>query len=257
MPEGDNVHRHQDEFRPLLVGVALEKVWLRGLEQPALRGKKVLSVDARGKHLLIGLEGGWTIRVHLGIAGSWKRLPRGQLSPSQTKWSHLTLATESVALVCKAKQAEILRSAFLREHRALAALGPDLCGEAPDLDEVVRRARASSHTTLADLLLDQKVAAGLGNVYKSELLFIHKLSPFVPPSSVDDATLRKVYEEGARLLRANVGPGPRVTRPGGRHWVFGRARSPCFTCGATILVSYEGDSVRRTFYCPRCQEVAQ
>jgi endonuclease-8 len=265
VPEGDNIHRHQREFSSLLVGAPLDRVWVRGLEQPALRGRVVESVEAHGKHLLIGIAGGITVRVHLGIAGFWRRLGRDRLAPWQVAKSPLVLVSGAEALVCgRAKQVELLKTAFLRDHRALAALGPDLLGETVDFDDILRRARTRGAWPLAELLLSQSVASGLGNVYKSELCFLHRLSPFRRVDSLDDATLRTIYEDARRLLASNLGPGPRTTtadrsrgwlppRGRGRHYVYDRARRPCYVCGTPIVVRLTGREPRRTFYCPTCQ----
>lgn len=267
MPEGDNIHRHEAELRPLLVGEPLERAFIRGLLQPALKGRRIEAIAARGKHLLLTVEGGVTLRVHLGIAGYWRRVDPTQLGGWQIARAPLVLVTRTIALVCgRARAVEVLRTAFVHEQRALAALGPDLLGEAVDLEEVLRRARRPEHRgqSLAELLLDQRVASGLGNVYKSELCFLHRVSPFRAADTVDDATLRAIYDDGRRLLAANVGPWPRTTtadrsrgflpaRGRGRYHVFGRARRPCPSCGTPIELRMFGRDPRRTYFCPRCQ----
>src|SRR6185295_1051578 len=109
--------------------------------------------------------------------------------------------------LCKAREIEWTRARFAAGTRAIARLGPDLLGEAPDLEAIVARARQPEHAArpIGELLLDQSVAAGLGNVYKCELLFLHGLDPWTRVDAVSDETLRALYDDGVRWMRANVG----------------------------------------------------
>src|SRR6185437_3207548 len=126
------------------------------------------------------------------------------------------------------------------------------CTEDADLEEVVRRLSAADPTqTIGDALLDQRVAAGIGNVYKSEVCWAERVSPFVPIGSLDDATRRRIYETARRHLTSNLGTGRRATYGRGLA-VYGKARWPCPRCRATI-VSRRDASGRTTSWCPRCQ----
>lgn len=150
-----------------------------------------------------------------------------------------------------------------RAFRATRRLGPDLLAPLVDLPEIVRRARTSSHQTLAEVLLDQRVAAGVGNVIKSEVLFLAKLSPFARPGRLEAEAWRSVYSIAAKILgRNSTLAGPR--RRGGRNttgrlqpsaelWVYGRAGRPCRVCGASIEGARSTPAGRSTYWCPRCQ----
>jgi endonuclease-8 len=167
--------------------------------------------------------------------------------------------------LCQARTLEWSRARFAASARALTRLGPDLLGDAPDLDAVVRRARAAEHAArpIGELLLDQAIAAGLGNVYKCELLFLHRLNPWTRVDALDDATLRALFTDGIKWLRANVGRtrtttadlsrGELPARGRGRLWVYGRWRRACHRCGTAIALRRQRPSLRPTYWCPRCQ----
>jgi endonuclease-8 len=104
--------------------------------------------------------------------------------------------------------------------------------------------------------VDQTALAGLGNVYKSEVLFLCGVSPFARVRDLDDATLDRLVEEAGGLLRRNLGPGPRRTTSAlapGRLWVYRRSGQPCRKCGAAIERAVQGEQARSTYFCPACQ----
>ena len=267
MPEGDNIHAHAAEFSARLVGEPLTAVWSRGVDLRALRGRHLSSAEAIGKNLILAFDDGSAVRVHLGIAGWWRRAAH----PSTTRLAQAELALVSAggAWLCKARAIEWTRARLARGSRALAQLGPDLLGDdAPDLDAIVARARRPELAArpMGELLLSQAVAAGLGNVYKCELLFLHHIHPWTRVDSVDDAALRALYADGVRWMLANVGRprtttadlsrGERPARGRGRFWVYGRWRRPCYLCGATIEQRRQGPGLRPTYFCPRCQPIS-
>jgi endonuclease-8 len=139
-----------------------------------------------------------------------------------------------------------------RATRMLEHLGPDLCAAEFDVDAVLTRlASVPADTELGAVLLDQRVAAGIGNVYKSEVCWAERVSPFTPIGSLDAATRHRIYETARRQLTSNLGAGARTTHGRGLA-VYGRARRPCPRCRATI-VSRRDQSTRVTYWCPRCQ----
>jgi endonuclease-8 len=263
MPEGDNIHAHARELAPLLVGRPLTAVFSRGVEMRGLRGRAVSDVTAHGKHLVIAFDEGSAVRVHLGIAGGWRRLVRAS-TPALAQAS-LALVTAEVTLVADARTIEWTRARLAAGGHALRRLGPDLLGDAPDLDDVLVRARRPEHSArpIGELLIDQSVASGLGNVYKCELLFLHGVHPWTRVDALDDATLRALFADGVRYLRANVGRartltadqsrGQRPMRGRGRYWVYDRWRRACYRCGTAIEQRRMGPGLRPTFFCPRCQ----
>jgi endonuclease-8 len=266
MPEGDNVHAHAATLAQLLVGAPLRAVFSRGVDVRALRGRRVSAVDAVGKHLVLRFDDGAAVRVHLGLSGGWRRV--GHATTEAMARADLALATEAVTLLGRARQVEWTRARLAAGTRALGRLGPDLLAEQPDLEAVVARARRPELAArpLGELLLDQSVAAGLGNIYKCELLFLHGLDPWARVDAVSDDALRALYADARRWLRANVGRprtttadvsrGDRPARGRGRLWVYGRWHRPCYRCGTPIAQRRQGPSRRPTWFCPRCQPSA-
>src|SRR5581483_2478280 len=153
--------------------------------------------------------------------------------------------------------AEFLTAAQLARHDQLNALGPDLLGEPFDAAEALRRLRAQGSAPIADVLLMQRVVAGLGNVFKSEILFLAGVYPFTPTAALTDAQLGRLLELARKVMAVSVRVGRRTTRssldPSARLWVYGRAHRPCRRCGTPIRARKTGDDARITYWCPRCQ----
>jgi endonuclease-8 len=261
MPEGDTIHKVAAAMRPRLEGLPLSRAWARDVALPPLAGCRVERVDALGKHLVVSLAGGHSIRAHLGMHGSWHRYPVGKPWKRAERQASLVLATSADEFVCfNARDVECLRTAGIRNSNFVARLGPDLIADAPALGELVRRTRefAGADMLIADALLDQRLACGVGNVYKSEVLFLTRCNPWTPLSAVDDERLEGMWRLAARLLRANLGGGRRVTREiadgRGRLWVYGRSGLACLGCGrARVAGRRMGVNHRSTYWCPRCQ----
>ena len=262
MPEGDTVHRIARVLGRELTGRPLDRVELhdRG-EIPELAGRAVDGVEARGKHMLVHLAGGWSLRVHLGMHGRWTR--RHVREPRPRDPTVILVAGDSAWICDRAYRAETLRTAALRTHPRLARLGPDLLADPPDIDAAVRRAAhpAWAGREIGDLLLDQRVAAGIGNVYKSEVLFECRVHPRTPVGDLGPETLRALYDKAAHLMRLNLLTRRRTAVPlhrrptpsAQRLWVYGRAGKPCLDCRTPIQRFLQGDMARSTYFCPSCQ----
>jgi endonuclease-8 len=132
---------------------------------------------------------------------------------------------------------------------AVAHLGPDILGEPFDLQHVLNRARQSSRPTIGELLLDQRVCAGIGNIYKCESLWLHRVDPWKLPLEIDDDTLRRLYLTARDLMRRNLMTPIRAQR----HVVHAHGGRPCPRCGSPIQVKAQGEQARLTYFCPRCQ----
>jgi len=233
------------------VRVELARPSRSGLRPPG-PGTMVEAVEAQGKHLLIRFEGGIVLRTHLRMNGSWRLYRPGE------RWHrprHRMRALVSVAgrdAVCF--DAPVVE---LERRPATGHLGPDLTGPDPDLERCVVRlgTLVDPATPVADALLDQRIACGVGNVFKSEVCFACGVDPVTPVGALDPATRAALVATAARLLRANLGPGPRTTVRGGPGAlaVYGRAGRPCRRCGARIRVQRLGVHARATFWCPTCQ----
>lgn len=254
MPEGDSVAGHAELLRPVLVGRRVEAV---SGTAPSVRvnssrilDANVVAVRTVGKHLVVDLSTGYSIRVHLGMPGRWRVSGLGSTPGGSAR---LVLTTASHHAACySAPTIEVDRTPSIDAH--LARLGPDLLGDF-DAGEFIRRARLVPDGPVAELLLNQRVLAGVGNVYKSEVLFLEGLNPATAVSTLDDETLASLAGRAERLLSANVGSGPRSTTgrrgPGRELWVYGRGGRPCRRCGSSIAQDSSGDRV--TYWCPTCQ----
>src|SRR5688500_2706387 len=198
MPEGDNVRQVARVLGGELPGRRLDLVALKDLGvQPDLAGRRVESVQPLGKHMFVHLEGGWSLRVHLGMHGTWTRLhARERLPRSPT----LVLVSGDTAWVCsRAYRAEAIRTGALRAHPRLARLGPDLLAEPAPIAEAVARALTPGYANreIGDLVMDQRVAAGIGNIYKSETLFECRVHPRARIHQLGEDGVRRVYEKTA------------------------------------------------------------
>lgn len=259
VPEGDTIHRTAARLRPVLEGKTVASFQAARLIGPGpAAGTTISGVEAKGKFLLVHFDDSTTLETHMKMTGSWHIYRRGERWRRSAGSARAVIETEEgwLAVCFSAPHVKLLAPnsgvASGTDH-----LGPDLCDEAPDLDEAVRRfATVDPATPLAVALLDQRVCCGVGNVYKSEVLSALGLHPAAPVSSVDGPTLAAVVDTAHRLLRANLGSGPRVTvtvdgRPGLA--VYGRRGQPCISCGTPIVSAVHGEHARSTFWCPTCQ----
>ena len=253
MPEGDTIHRTAARLGPALTGRRLLAFaaprWSGPTPEP---GETVDAVRAVGKHLLVDFAGGLTLRTHLRMSGRWDLYPTGAPWRRPARSARVVIEVPEWVAVCFAAPDVVLSR---RDRVAVGHLGPDLCDPDPDLGAVVARARsrADAATTVGELLLDQRVAGGIGNVFKSDTLWLERLDPRTPVVELDPDRLATVYGVAHRLLRANLGRGPRRTVPEGLA-VYGRAGRPCRRCGTPIERIVQGRSLpRSTYWCPGCQ----
>ncbi len=264
MPEGDTIHKIANYLAPKLASQLLVNVRMADpLAAEKCRRQRIDSVYARGKHLFVSLHNGTVLRSHLGMYGSWHRYAKGEPWRKPRSQASLVLETETDDYVCfNAKEVELVSEQSVRERIVHTRLGPDLIADAVDIASIVKRARdiLEPDALLADALLDQRIAAGIGNVYKSEVMFMERLSPSLTLADISDESLARCFETAATLLRNNLGGGKRVTRDegdgAGRLWVYGRTGLPCHECAEPIVSRRFGRHHRGTFWCPRCQEQA-
>ncbi|MDP8903779.1 MAG: formamidopyrimidine DNA glycosylase [Chloroflexota bacterium] len=259
MPEGDNLARIADVLRASLLERTISRVGGRaGDRLQRLLGERVSSVEARGKHLLIGFAGGLTLHTHLGLHGSWHRYRSGERWRRPATRAAVVIETAGAVAVCfDPTTVELLETRALAVHPVLSRLGPDAAADQFDADAAVLRLRQPSRARMpiGDALLDQTVLAGVGNVYRSELCFIERVNPLAPVGTLDDATLRRLVERASALLRANLAGGRRVTTPAGTAgdlYVYGRTGRPCRRCGTAVTGAMTVGR-RRAYWCPRCQ----
>ena len=259
MPEGDVVWRAARQLHAALAGQTLTCSDFRvpRFATANLAGREVAEAVSRGKHLLIRVGGNVTIHTHLRMDGSWRIAPSqpARYAPRDHR-IRLILANEQwQAIGYQLGIVEVLRTD--REDQAVGHLGPDLLGEDWDPAEARRRLVADPARPIGEALLDQSCLAGIGNLYKSEALFIARVSPWHPTGEVAD--LAALVEIARQLLDANKEHVAQVTTGnparGRENWVYRRPGRPCRRCGTAIKAGEQGPATaeRVTFWCPRCQ----
>ena len=259
MPEGDTVWLAAQRLHAALSGDVLVRSDFRvpQLATVDLSGRTVREVLPRGKHLLTRLSGGLTLHTHFRMDGSWHLYRPGDRWTGGPEWQvRALLETASwQAVGYRLPVVELLDTGD--EDRAVGHLGPDVLGEDWDRAEAVRRLAAEPDREIGLALLDQRNLAGLGNLYRCEVLFLRGLTPWVRVADVPD--LPGLVGTSRRLLLANRGRWEQSTtgslRAGEMHWVFERSGRPCRRCGTRILVAEQGRApyARLTYWCPRCQ----
>ena len=269
MPEGDTLFRTAAGLRPYLVGRTVSAARTNGpgpVPQVArIVGHEIAAVEALGKNLLIRFDNGLEIRTHLRMNGSWHRYRPGERWRRPPSRARLVIEVPGAVAVCfDAPVVELLERRAEAEHPSLGRLGPDLLAPGFDPDEAVRRLRdpARATTAIGQALIDQRALAGIGNVYKNEILWIDRVSPFTAVGDLPDEALGRLVATARRLLLANVtahrGP-ERVTTSGDRGapgpvYVYGRTGRPCRRCRTPIASTHQGGDIpRTTYWCPTCQ----
>ena len=252
MPEGDSIRHVAARLGPVLVGAALHSFEAPRLKGPRPRiGTMIDAVDAVGKHLVIRFGDGVHLRVHLGMTGSWHLYRVGERRRVPGRLVRLVVGTDRWTAVCI--QAPTVSSSR-RAEDGIDHLGPDLSDDDADIDaalELMAR-RCDDRVQVADALLDQRIACGVGNVYKSEVCNACGVDPFVPVRELSPARRRDLIETAHRFLLANRTPGPRRTVPGGVA-VYDRVSAGCRRCGGPVRSAPQGPDRRVTYWCTRCQ----
>jgi endonuclease VIII len=257
VPEGDSLYRAAERLQPL-VGDRVEvetphprAAALRLAER--LDGLRLERVEAAGKNLLLTFEGGLVLRSHLRMSGRWQLRARGGEGGGEEGGEHragrpwlVLRGPEHEAVLWNGSVLELGAAGF---DRALAArLGPDVLADPPDLDAIVARLRGQRPSArLGDALLDQRLVAGIGNLWKAEGLWRARLSPWLPLAAVSDDELRGLLAGTAALMRGAV----RGARPAPQ--VYRRTGRPCRRCGTVIRSRGQGDENRTAYWCPGCQ----
>jgi endonuclease-8 len=259
MPEGDTVwltaHRLDAALRQRALTVAELRV--PRLATVDLRGDTVSEVLARGKHILTRLASGHTLHSHLRMDGSWYLTGAGRRPHRHPE--HMIRAqlgnSEWLATGYRVHDLELLRTD--REHDVVGHLGPDLLG--PDWDPATALAnlRAAPDRPIGEALLDQRLLAGIGNLYKCEVLFVERADPWTPARAIAD--LDSLVTTAHRLLRANRDHPEQSTTGrmarGEQHWVYQRGGEACLRCRTPIRYAVQGSPPyqRSTWWCPTCQ----
>jgi endonuclease-8 len=312
MPEGDTLHRIANAAAPRLVGRAVRQVEAPRLaaDLRGLVGTTITRVEARGKYLVIIFDEAFAILTHLRMTGKWHLYAPGEPWRRSRHALRVLVEVEGTVACCfSAPVVRLLRAKDLERVVGAGSLGPDVLGPSFDVDAAIANLRAGGDTAIGEALLDQARVSGIGNVWKSELLFRERLDPFAPVASFSDEALRALLERARVSMHAVVAQRPRLraraatahyaytrdssagprggaregeaqgagtsgsvlatgsarssrtTRSGcevgkGPIAVYGRAGSPCGSCGAAIRMERQGRARRSTYFCPSCQRGA-
>jgi endonuclease-8 len=274
MPEGDTLARIAVALRPYLAGrvVTAARARLPGPQVSRIVGQKIDAVDAAGKNLLIKFDGGLELRTHLGLHGSWHRYRPGETWRRPPSRAALVIEVPGAIAVCfDAPVVELFERRAEIVHPTISMLGPDLLDASYDQAEAVRRLRdpARAATAIGEAVLDQRAVAGIGNVFKSEILFIEKVDPFAVVGTLDEPTIDRILSTAHEHLKANARPEASASRTTtvdlntgkrlapSRLWVYDRAGRPCHRCGTLIVAGPQGTELpRTTYWCPSCQAPA-
>ncbi len=255
MPEGDTLSRTAATMHRWLAGRTITAATTRvdGFPAETLVGRTVDAVDAWGKNLMIRLDGGQVLHTHMRMTGSWHVYPVGHSWRRPERQARLTLVCGDRVAVCfNAPVVELLRPGAEARHPSLANLGPDVLEEGIDLAEVRRRARhgGSPDRPLGEVLLDQRVVAGIGNIWRSETLFAEGVNPWTPLSAITDDQLDALITTAGRLMRPGVQSRSGVPAPPN---VYRRAGRPCRRCRTPVVARRQGEQARTAYWCPTCQ----
>lgn len=273
MPEGDTIFRAAQTLQRALAGgivTRFETVLpaLSRIDQDSpLRDRTIEHVSSAGKHLLMQFSGGLVLRTHMRMNGSWHIYRPGERWRRARRDMRIVVATADFEAVgFNIPVAEFLSTRDLERHDELKKIGPDLLNDAFDAAEALRRFRQRPALAIADALLNQRIIAGVGNVYKSEVLFVCRVHPFATVGELTDAQLNGIIETARRLLRANVAGtlAPMTTYSGFRRttggsdpsqrlWVYSRGGKPCRRCDTPVASRKHGDDARLTYWCQKCQ----
>jgi len=273
MPEGDTIFRAARTLQRALAGkpvTSFESAFPalnRVNDDAPIAGRTIERIHSAGKHLLVRFSGGLVLRTHMRMNGTWHIYRTGEKWQRSRRDMRIVITTADFEAVgFNIPVAEFMSEREVAKSPQLRTLGPDLLAADFDSERVIANLRQRADLEIADALLDQRVLAGLGNVYKSEILFMCRINPFRRVQELAETDLMSIVDESRRVLKLNVSEGLELmttygglrrtthrSNPSDRLWVYGRARLPCRRCGTPIRVRKQGPHARLTYYCPNCQ----
>jgi endonuclease-8 len=259
MPEGDAIHRAASALRTALVGKPMVRFDAARLVGPVPQaGRRIEAVESHGKHLEVTWDDALVLHTHLRMSGSWHVYRTGE--PWRRSHRHLRASIETddwVAVCFNAPVVETYREPDRGRHPGLGRLGPDLRRSEADLGQVVNLLLSypDPDARLRDVLLDEHVMCGVGNVYRCEVLWATELSPWAHVGDLTHHDAVMLVNLVARLLRANLDHARRITNPvlPAGLAVYGRNGQGCVRCHETIDVRGFGEHARALYWCPGCQ----
>ena len=274
MPEGDTLFRTARALHKALAGQVITDfrtqfpALQRFHDDASVVGRTVEAAYAVGKWCVVAFSGDAFLLTHLLMSGSWHVYRVGEPWQKSTYAQRIFLQTSQyVAVAFNVPIAEFHTRRTLVRKPEFARVGPDLLNPAFDPEKVFQTMRLRYDEDIADVLLNQRILAGVGNVFKSEICFVCRVHPFAKVAALSDEQLKHIVQVSCQLLKENVVVSPNI--PGGsrrtthslqpnvRLWVYGRAGKPCRVCGHPISLQKQGPYARVTFFCSHCQPLSK
>jgi endonuclease VIII len=274
MPEGDTIFRSARALRQALAGRKVTRFETAYAplasvnDQSPVSGRTVEQVESRGKWLLIHFSGDLILATHMLMSGSWHIYRSGERWKRARSHMRIVIGTEEMeAVAFDVPVARFYTARTLERFAGIAGLGPDVLGQSFATDEASSRLLEHPEEEIGNVLLNQRVMAGIGNVFKSEICFACRVNPFRRVGALQPKEIECLLDTARRFLSANVTEaagdgivtytgGRRTTgssNPASRLWVYRRTGEPCRRCGTLILTRKQGVGARSTYWCPDCQ----
>jgi endonuclease VIII len=282
MPEGDTIFRSARTLHRAVAGSTVTDfqtayAQLASVDdQTPVNGRTTEKVESRGKWLLVYFSGDLILVTHMLMRGSWHIYRRGERWQRSRVHMRIVIQTEKhEAVAFDVPVAQFYTQQSLARHPAMVCVGPDLAVTSFSQADASARLLAEPGEEIGNALLNQRVIAGIGNVFKSEICFVCGINPFRPVASLSDSDISALSDSDIsalldashRLMQANIREhapggivtytGPRRTTrandPAARLWVYRREGRECRRCGTTILMRKQGTGARSTYWCPQCQ----
>jgi endonuclease-8 len=276
VPEGDTIFRSARALQQALAGQPVthfETAYapLASVhDQSPVTGRTIEQVESRGKWLLIHFSGDLILATHMLMSGSWHIYRVGERWKRARSHMRVVLGTAAfVAVGFNVPVARFYTARTLERFAGVAGLGPDLLSAGFVADEARQRLLAQADEEIGNVLLNQRVMAGIGNVFKSEICFACGVQPFRRVATLRKQEVDCLLDTARRYLAANVADGARdgivtytglrrttgSSNPAERLWVYHRGGESCRRCGTKILSQKQGIGARTSFWCPDCQKL--
>jgi endonuclease VIII len=276
VPEGDTIFRSARALQKALAGHKVTRFETAYAplasvhDQSPVTGRTIEQVESRGKWLLVHFSGDLILATHMLMSGSWHIYRLGERWTRARSHMRVVVGTaDFVAVGFNVPVARFYTARTLERFAGVAGLGPDVLGTAFAKDEAAARMLECAAEEVGNVLLNQRVLAGIGNVFKSEICFACGVHPFRTIATLSSREVECLLDTARRYLAANVADGAGdgiVTYTGGRRttgasnpaarlWVYRRAGEACRRCGTTILTQKQGPGARSTYWCPDCQKL--
>ncbi|MCA9057465.1 MAG: hypothetical protein KDA85_03165, partial [Planctomycetaceae bacterium] len=227
------------------------------MESGTLDGRTTVAIESRGKHLLMHFDDHRVLHSHMGMTGSWHIYRPHDRWQKPERFAFITIRNADWVVVCfTPKLLQLLSSQELKRDAYLQRLGPDVLGPPIPDPVLLSRFRVHDAVTIGEAMMNQTIICGIGNIYKSEILFLEHLHPLTRVHQLSDEQLLRIRDRAVNLMGRNIHSDERRIRirgDGFNFHAYGRSGEPCFVCGEKIQLIRQGDLGRTTCFCPTCQ----